>query len=159
MPFAFRITVGSTFGALALSALPAFGEPAAPGFLAITPAEVAWKPTAAIPAGGESAVLYGNPGKPGLYVTRVKQPDDYKIQAHTHPEERVYTVMSGTFYIGFGATFDPGKLMAFPPGSMLVVPANAPHFHWTRSGEAVVQISGTGPSGIAYVDRADDPRK
>jgi hypothetical protein len=51
------------------------------------------------------------------------------------------------------------KLKAFPAGSMFVVPANASHFHWMRSGEAVVQVSGVGPSGIEYVDRADDPRK
>jgi hypothetical protein len=55
--------------------------------------------------------------------------------------------------------FDPTKLKALPAGSMLVVPANMSHFHWMRSGEAVVQISGVGPSGIEYVDHDDDSRK
>src|SRR5262249_42437712 len=104
-------------------------------------------------------VVYGDPRKPGLYATRVKLPADYRIEPHTHPEERIYTVISGTFYIGFGDKFDPERLHAFPAGSLFVVPANASHFHWMRSGEAIVQISGVGPSGIDYADHADDPRK
>ena len=103
-------------------------------------------------------MLYGDPRKAAPYITRVKLPADYRIEPHTHPEERVYTVISGTFYIGFGEKFDPTVLKAFPAGSAFVVPANASHFHWMRSGEAVVQISGLGPSGIEYMDHSDDPR-
>jgi mannose-6-phosphate isomerase-like protein (cupin superfamily) len=129
-----------------------------PHFVQFLPDQIRWTRSAAIPPGGLSAVVYGDPRKGGLYVTRVKQPAGYKVPPHTHPEERVYTVISGTFYIGFGDRFDPSALKAFPAGSVFVVPANASHYHWMRSGEAVVQISGTGPSGIQYVERADDPR-
>ena len=129
------------------------------GFIQIPPDQIEWAPSPAIPPGGQAATLYGDPRKAALFITRVKQPADYKIQPHTHPEERVYTVISGTFYIGFGDKFDPAKLRAFPAGSVFVVPANTSHFHWTRSGEAVVQVTGVGPSGIEYVDHADDPRK
>jgi len=104
-------------------------------------------------------VLYGDPRKAAPYITRVRLPADYRIEPHTHPEERVYTVISGTFYIGFGEKFDPTALKAFSAGSAFVVPANTSHFHWMRSGEAVVQISGVGPSGIEYVDHSDDPRQ
>jgi mannose-6-phosphate isomerase-like protein (cupin superfamily) len=128
------------------------------GFVQILPDQIKWTPSTTIPPGGQGAILYGDPRKPVPYITRVKQPADYKIAPHTHPEERVYTVISGTFYIGFGDKFDSTRLKALPAGSVIVVPANASHFHWMRSGEAVVQVSGVGPSGIDYVDHADDPR-
>lgn len=32
------------------------------------------------------------------------------------------------------------------------------HFGWTKE-EVVVQLSGTGPWGVTYVNPADDPRK
>jgi mannose-6-phosphate isomerase-like protein (cupin superfamily) len=129
------------------------------GFVQFVPDEIKWIQSPSIPAGGQGAVVYGDPRKAAPYVTRVRQPADYRVQPHTHPEERVYTVISGTFYIGFGEKFDSTRLKAFPAGSVFVVPANASHFHWMRSGEAVVQVSGVGPSGIEYIDHSDDPRK
>jgi quercetin dioxygenase-like cupin family protein len=149
--------IGSLLATIAAGAALAQTLPA--GFAQTLPDQVKWTRSASIPPGGQSAILYGDPRKPGLYVTRVKLPADYRIAPHVHPEERVYTVISGTFYIGFGDKFDPARLLAFPPGSVIVVPANASHFHWSRSGEAVVQVSAIGPTEIEYVDRADDPRK
>ena len=149
------VTVASL--AFAASAGELAADP--PGFVQTLPDQIKWSSSAAIPAGGQSALVYGDPRKAAPFITRVKLPDGYKIAPHTHPEERVYTVISGTFYIGFGDRFDPSRLRAFPAGSAFVVPANASHFHWMRSGEAVVQISGIGPSGIEYVEAADDPRK
>jgi mannose-6-phosphate isomerase-like protein (cupin superfamily) len=149
--------IGTTLAFSFSSSLLAQMEP--PEFVQFLPDQIKWQSSAAIPPGGQSAVLYGDPRRAAPFVTRVRQPADYKIPPHTHPEERTYTVISGTFYVGFGDKFDPTKLKAFPAGSMFVVPANTSHFHWMRSGEAVVQISGVGPSGIEYVDHDDDPRK
>jgi len=63
------------------------------------------------------------------------------------------------FYIGLGSTFDSTKLVAYGPGSVVVLPRNTPHFHYAKSGEYVTQIYGTGPFGTIYVNPADDPRK
>ena len=52
---------------------------------------------------------------------------------HRHPEDRVYTVMSGVFYIGLGDKFDGDKVEAYPPGSVIVLPGNTSHFHWAQS--------------------------
>lgn len=71
---------------------------------------------------------------------------------HRHPEDRVYTVISGIFYIGLGETFDEQKLEAHAPGGQA-------HFHWARSGEYVTQVTAIGPLGLAYVDPADDPSR
>jgi quercetin dioxygenase-like cupin family protein len=91
-------------------------------------------------------------------MVRVRVADRVKLLPHIHPEDRLYTVISGVFYIGSGKEFDPAKLTAYGPGSVVILPGNTPHFHWARSGEYVTQVTGTGPLGIEYVHREDDPR-
>ena len=41
---------------------------------------------------------------------------------HKHPEDRVYTVISGFFYIGLGNEFDASKLGAYPRGAVIILP-------------------------------------
>jgi hypothetical protein len=77
---------------------------------------------------------------------------------HRHPENRIYTVMSGVFYVGVGEQFDGNALVAYPPGSVVLLPGDTPHFHWAKSGEYITQVMGTGPLGIEYLDWMDDPR-
>lgn len=127
-------------------------------FRSILPEDIHWKPFPAFPPSARLAVLVGDPAKPGPYVTRVKVPLGVKLMPHRHPEDRIYTVMSGVFYIGFGAQFDGDKVKAYPPGSVLVLPGDTDHFHWAKSGEYVTQISAIGPLGLEYVDHRDDPR-
>ena len=57
-----------------------------------------------------------------------------------------------------GDKFDPAKTRALGPGSAAIMPAGAPMFGFTRE-ETVIQLHGTGPWGITYLDPADDPRK
>lgn len=121
--------------------------------------DVEWRSFPAFPKEVKLAVLAGDPSKPAPYVVRVKVPNGIKLMPHTHPEDRIYTVMSGVFYIGFGTVFDPAKLVAYGPGSVVILPANTPHFHWAKSGEYISQVYGTGPLGLEYVDSQDDPRK
>jgi hypothetical protein len=118
-----------------------------------------WADNPAIPPGGKNAVILGAPPRPGPYLIGVRFPDGYRLMPHTHPEDRSYTVVSGTWYIGIGETFDAAQLRGFPPGTVYLLPAGTPHFHEARSGEFVVQVEGTGPSGIRYVNPADDPRR
>lgn len=77
---------------------------------------------------------------------------------HHHPEDRVYTVISGVFYVGLGSQFDVEQLHAYPPGAVIVLPGGTPHFHWAKSGAYVTQVSAIGPLGLEYIDPADDPR-
>ncbi|ABF39097.1 conserved hypothetical protein [Candidatus Koribacter versatilis Ellin345] len=128
-------------------------------FQAILSEEVNWQPFAAFPPSARLAVLVCNPSQPGPYVTRVKIPAGIKLMPHRHPEDRVYTVISGTFYIGLGDEFDAAKLHPYPPGSVVVLPGNTSHFHWAKSGEYITQISANGPLGMEYIHANDDPRK
>lgn len=89
-------------------------------FQSILPEDRVWKPFPAFPASVRLAVVVGQPSGPGPYVIRVKVPTGVKLMPHKHPEDRVYTVMSGVFYIGLGDKFDADRMQAYPPGGVLV---------------------------------------
>ena len=127
-------------------------------FRAIRAEDIEWKPFAAFPPGARLAVLVGNPEQPGPYVIRVRLPAGVRMMPHKHPEDRIYTVLSGVFYIGLGEEFDENLLSAYGVGSVLVLPGGQAHFHWARSGEYITQVSAIGPLGLSYVHPSDDPR-
>ncbi len=133
--------------------------PAASHDFHVLPAGAAWGANPSITAGSRIAVVAGRPTQPGLYALRVIFPADHRVLPHSHPEERIYTVLAGTFHIGLGSTFDEAKLQAYPAGSSYLLPAGTVHFQWTRSGEAVVQVNGMGPTATNYANPADDPRR
>ncbi len=67
-------------------------------FRAVLPEEIDWKPFAAFPPSVRLAVVVGQPLQDGPYTIRVKVPRGVKLMAHRHPEDRIYTVISGIFY-------------------------------------------------------------
>jgi quercetin dioxygenase-like cupin family protein len=127
-------------------------------FRSVLSEDIDWKPFAAFPPTVRLAVVVGKPTEPGPYTIRVKVPRGVRLMPHRHPEDRVYTVIAGVFYVGLGDQFDPEKLEAYPPGSVIVLPGNTPHFHWAKSSEYITQITATGPLGIRYLRDGDDPR-
>jgi len=134
-------------------------QPGQAAFKTTLPEDMDWKPFAAFPPSVRLAVIVGNPSEVGPYTIRVKVPGGVKLMPHRHPEDRIYTVISGVFYVGRGDRFDAAKLEAYPPGAVLVLPGDTSHFHWARSGEYVTQVSAIGPLGLEYVDPKDDPRR
>jgi quercetin dioxygenase-like cupin family protein len=127
-------------------------------FRSVLPEDIEWKPFPAFPPSARLAVVVGEPTGPGPCVIRVKLPAGIRLMPHVHPEDRVYTVISGVFYIGLGEHFDSEKLESYPPGSVIVLPAGTAHFHWARSSEYVTQVTAIGPLGLEYVNPSDDPR-
>ena len=127
-------------------------------FRSVLSEDIDWKPFAAFPPSVRLAVVVGQPSEAGPYTIRVRIPNGVKIMPHRHPEDRVYTVMSGVFYIGLGDQFDGDKLQAYPPGSVIVLPGNTSHFHWAKSSEYVTQVTAIGPLGLEYISPKDDPR-
>jgi quercetin dioxygenase-like cupin family protein len=134
-------------------------QPGGSEFRSILPEDIEWKSFPAFPKEARLAVLVGDPTQAGPYVVRVKAPSGIKLMPHRHPEDRIYTVMSGVFYIGLGEQFDGSKVNAYPPGSVIVLPGDTPHFHWAKSGEYVTQVSAIGPLGLEYAHPGDDPRR
>jgi quercetin dioxygenase-like cupin family protein len=130
-----------------------------------TPSEVKWP----APAGGgvgtsgvagtQTVVLKGDPTKPGLYTMLLRVGPNTKIDAHAHPDDRVATVISGTWYFGYGKQLNESALKMLPPGSVYTEPPNTNHFAMTRGEGVTIQITGTGPSGTTYADPANDPAR
>jgi hypothetical protein len=133
-------------------------QPGQDVFKAVMPEDIDWKPFAAFPTSVRLAVVVGQPSEKGPYAIRVKVPRGVKLMPHKHTEDRIYTVISGIFYIGLGDQFDAKKLEAHPPGAAIILPGNTSHFHWAKSGDYITQVTAIGPLGIEYVDSNDDPR-
>jgi quercetin dioxygenase-like cupin family protein len=143
-------------------ALAALGPTAAPAqsadHIVVMPADLKWADATAIPAGAKIAVIEGPLNEAVPYTIRVKFPANYKIPPHWHPSIEHVTVLSGTWNLGMGDKLDTEKTTALTPGSVAIIQPKTHHFVWT-SEETEVQVHGVGPSGINYLDAADDPRK
>ena len=103
-------------------------------------------------------VIHGDPSKAGLYTILLKVAANTKIAAHLHPDDRVGTVVSGTWYFGYGDKFDKSKLKKLPVGSVYSEVEGQNHFAMTENEPVIVEITGYGPSGVTYVNPADDPQ-
>src|SRR5262245_48872629 len=100
----------------------------APEHKAIAPDAVKWgDPPPALSKGAKLAVLYGDPGKEGLFIVRLKMPAGYKVMPHWHPTDENVTVVSGALAIGMGDKLDP-KAKALPAGAFYSMPAKMHHF-------------------------------
>jgi hypothetical protein len=109
--------------------------------------------------GAKLAVVHGNPAQEGPFVYRVKMPANYKIPPHFHKAGENVTVLSGALFIGLGEKFDQGSGKEVPVGGFVSIPARHPHFAWAGNQETLIQVHGTGPTDITFVNPADDPRK
>jgi quercetin dioxygenase-like cupin family protein len=127
-------------------------------FRSILPENIDWKPFPAFVLAARLAALVGEPSQPGPYVIRVKVPSGVRLMPHRHPEDRIYTVVSGVFYICLGDRFDGDMVEAYPPGSVIILPGHTADFHWAKSGEYITQVTAIGPLGLEYINSKDDPR-
>jgi quercetin dioxygenase-like cupin family protein len=122
------------------------------------PQDIKWRPgPPVLPAGAESAPLYGDPQKEGLFALRIKVPKGYRVAPHTHPHQELVTVISGRFGLGFGEIIDPAKTQALPAGSFASIAPGVAHYV-VADEDSVYQVNALGPWEINYVDLKDDPR-
>jgi hypothetical protein len=119
--------------------------PDAVGFVRVLPGELHWTSVPGTP-GFQTAVVLGDPSKPGLYVIRGRFPPHVMDTPHFHDEDRYVTVVEGTWYTGTGPKFDPATAIALGTGSVMKHPARGVHWDGSNSDEPViVQIMGMGP--------------
>ncbi|HEX6064240.1 MAG TPA: cupin domain-containing protein, partial [Longimicrobiales bacterium] len=127
--------------------------------VALTPDALEWVPaSAALPAGAKVALLQGDPSQPGAFVVRIVFPAGYTIAPHQHPTHENVTVLRGTLNVGMGAKFDKAATNPLVAGTFATMPAGMSHFVWVDS-ETELQVHGTGPFTLNYVNPADDPRR
>jgi len=99
----------------------------------------------------DAAFLIGAPAQPGLYTIRVHLKDGGLMPPHSHPDDRMITVLSGTLHYGFGTTADPATTKAYPTGATFLAKANAPHYAIGR-GDVIYQESGLALTGTKWVE-------
>ncbi|MGH9556093.1 MAG: cupin domain-containing protein [Terriglobales bacterium] len=128
----------------------------APAHITVGTSDLKWTP---LFLGLESAVVSGDPSKAGApFVMRVRARTAAAVPAHRHPQDENVTVLAGTIKLGMGAKYDEKALHPVATGAYSFVPKNMRHFAW-HAPNSVIQIHGTGPFEIYFVNPAEDPRK
>ena len=142
-----------------LAAASVHAQEAKSAEVVVAPLELKWGPAPPVfEKGAEMAVVSGDPGKAGPFVVRLKAPAGFKVMPHWHPTDENVTVLSGTFALGMGDKFDAAALKELGPGGYGLMPAEMRHFAMAKTA-VVVQVHGTGPFALTYVNPADDPSK
>jgi len=108
-------------------------------------------------AGVHTKILAGDPTAASFYSILLFVPPHTTIQAHSHRDDRMATVVSGTWHFGYGMHFDEKALKTLSAGSVYSEPGGVNHFARTAEDPVVVQISGFGPTDTRYFNPADDP--
>ena len=108
--------------------------------------------------GVHTKVVSGDPSRSGSYTILLFVPAHITIQAHSHRDDRMATVVSGQWRLGYGNHFDEKALKILPPGRVYSEPGGDNHFARTDADAVIVAISGYGPTDTHYVNPADDPK-
>jgi hypothetical protein len=153
-----RSIFATTLCTAVLLASSALAQRHGDGIVLNLPDKVKWQDgPPSLPKGSQIAVLEGDPSKEGPFVFRLKLPNGYRVPPHVHPKKERVTVIQGTLNIGMGEKFDDKATDPMPAGTFGAWDAGMKHFAWTK-GETVIQLHGTGPWTIQYLNPSDDPR-
>lgn len=130
---------------MALAALAIFPMRAAdpdPKIMSVTlPDKIEWRKSAS----ADTAILQGDPSKPGLYIELVRWHAGNMSRPHMHPSARYITVISGTWWLGWGDKFDPASTYPAKAGTYVVHHPNQLHYDGAKDEDCVIQIVGMGP--------------
>lgn len=127
------------------------------GHMMMTPEQLSWGPVASMGDGAEIAVIEGMLSEAEPFTFRLRLEDGYRILPHVHPAYERLTVLQGTLHFAHGRTFDKEATMELAAGSIAIMPPGHTMFGYAES-ETIIQLHGTGPWGIEYIDPNDDPR-
>jgi quercetin dioxygenase-like cupin family protein len=119
----------------------------------IKPADIEWEKVEKLSNGVQNYLVIGDPAKEEYYIMMVRIPGGTKLPPHFHPENRTVVVTSGTFYYGYGDTFDESKLNEMTVGTFFTEPANQPHHAYAKAGDVILQVNGFGPTGTTLIKK------
>ncbi len=114
---------------------------------------------ASLPKGTQISKLLGDPSQPGPFVIRLIFPAHTDIMPHTHSKPETVTILSGTIYHEHGPKLVRAQGTELKQGGFVYLPEGMPHCVWTTGEKAIIQVSGTGPFGLQYVNPNDDPSR
>jgi hypothetical protein len=122
-----------------------------PAAIAFTmPDHIKWTTS---PSGSSQAILAGDPSKPGLYIVLTKWSPNHMSRPHSHPNDRFITVISGTWWVGTGTTYDPALTTPMPPGSFVTHFGKQIHWDGAKDVECLLEIVGMGPAGSTSAEK------
>lgn len=110
--------------------------------------------------GSQSATLFGDPNKPGIYGVLIRWMPGHNSTPHSHSTPRYAYVVSGTWWVSSSTHYDPSKMYPVPAGTYVTdVPGT---IHWdgakSETGPAILMLVGEGPvQSVRYVPK--DPSK
>jgi hypothetical protein len=106
------------------------------------PSQIVWRDTPA----SATAILAGDPSKPGLYVELIRWHPGHGSRPHSHPNDRYIYVISGTWYVGTGPNYDPDHMVAMPAGTSITHFGKQIHYDGAKDQEALIELVGEGPA-------------
>jgi hypothetical protein len=96
--------------------------------------------------GNATAILAGDPSKPGIYVELTKWYPHHMSRPHFHPNDRYIFVVAGTWWVGTGTKYDPDSTVPVPAGSYVTHYAKQIHYDGAKDEECTLEIVGEGPA-------------
>ena len=111
---------------------------------------IEWKVS---PSGTASAMIAGDPTKPGIYVQLIKWPPWQMSRPHFHGHARYITVLRGVWWVGTGPKYDPASMTPMPAGSVVTHFPGGVHYDGAHEEGAIIEIVGEGPSGMTPAEQ------
>ncbi len=131
--------------ALGFGLVPALAQDAPkpdPSHITFTlPKDIPWKRGEAM----DQAVIFGDPGKPGLYGLLIRWKAGHFSRPHFHNTDRYVHVLEGTWWVSSSDTYDPAKTYPMPAGSVVTDLANQVHYDGAKDTDALLELVGMGP--------------
>lgn len=144
----------------ALCALPsqASAQDKTPDAADIVPGNGVWYlvPTI-LPQGARVTFVSGNPYLPEKCTVEFRMPDKYVLPPHTHPQVESVVLKSGTLRVGPGKKMDRAHSVLLLAGDSASTPAGVPHWSIAEGEVDIMVTYETGPMGIAYMNKRDEP--
>lgn len=111
------------------------------------PDQIKWVENAK--SGNRTAVLQGDPTRPGPYAMLLQWLPGNMSRPHFHPNDRHFIVISGTWWVGTGAEFKPDATVPLPAGTSVTHFAKGVHYDGAKSEQTTILVWGEGPATAA----------
>jgi quercetin dioxygenase-like cupin family protein len=106
--------------------------------------------------GSQSATLFGDSSKPGIYGVLIRWKPGHNSTPHFHTTSRYAYVVSGTWWVSSSTHYDPAKMYPAPAGTYVTDVPNTIHWDGAKAetGPAIIMLVGEGPvKTVRYVPK------